>query len=183
VPLGDRTARLELLESSPSLDSAARGFLAGRNAPDDVPGMIRMFRLFHASSLWHPRSRSGLREMISSSSCPARAMSCTPRPWRALSMRSRPRRGWRARSGSNVDAIDFAVVESIQRIASQMGIQTVAEGVESEAALKALAAIGVDFVQGYHLHRPAPLTEIVRLLRQRADDDVRAVAITEQTQA
>lgn len=82
-----------------------------------------------------------------------------------------------------MDAIDFAVVESIQRIASQMGIQTVAEGVESEAALKALAAIGVDFVQGYHLHRPAPLTEIVRLLRQRADDDVRAVAITEQTQA
>lgn len=85
--------------------------------------------------------------------------------------------------GVTVDAIDLAVVESIQRIASQMGIQTVAECVESEAALKALAAIGVDFAQGYHLHRPAPLTDIVRLLPQRADADVRAVAISEQTQA
>ena len=42
VPLGDRTARLELLKKRPSLDSAAGGFLAGRNAPDDVPGMRRI---------------------------------------------------------------------------------------------------------------------------------------------
>jgi diguanylate cyclase (GGDEF)-like protein/PAS domain S-box-containing protein len=71
----------------------------------------------------------------------------------------------------NADPINFAVVEAIQRVGSLMGIQTVAECVEDEATLQALARIGVDFAQGYHIQRPMPLTQI-----EAADSAVSATA-------
>ncbi|MBL8471924.1 MAG: EAL domain-containing protein [Rhodocyclaceae bacterium] len=46
VPLGDREARLELLKPAPDLDIVRRGFAAGRIHPDDVDGMIWLFRTF-----------------------------------------------------------------------------------------------------------------------------------------
>ncbi|HSV52336.1 MAG TPA: sensor domain-containing diguanylate cyclase [Burkholderiaceae bacterium] len=46
VSLGDRQARLELEKPDPDLQVAAAGFLQGRNHPDDVDGMIRLFRSF-----------------------------------------------------------------------------------------------------------------------------------------
>lgn len=52
VPLGDRVARLELLSDEPDLAVAERGFLAGRNNPEDVPGLIRLFRMFKDSALF-----------------------------------------------------------------------------------------------------------------------------------
>jgi EAL domain-containing protein (putative c-di-GMP-specific phosphodiesterase class I) len=35
--------------------------------------------------------------------------------------------------------------------------QTIAEGVEDAETLKLLSAYGVDYAQGFHLGRPAPL--------------------------
>ena len=46
VILGDRKARLELEKSSPDLQIARTGFLQGRNHPDDIDGMIQLFRHF-----------------------------------------------------------------------------------------------------------------------------------------
>ena len=46
VPLGDRKAREELLKTDPNLERARQGFIEGRNHPDDVEGMIRLFRRF-----------------------------------------------------------------------------------------------------------------------------------------
>ena len=43
VPLGDRQAREELEKSHPDIDIARQGFLAGRNHPDDIDDMIRLF--------------------------------------------------------------------------------------------------------------------------------------------
>ena len=51
VPLGDRVARLELQSAAPDYVRATNSFIAGRNHPDDVPGMIRVFRMFRHSSL------------------------------------------------------------------------------------------------------------------------------------
>ncbi len=51
VPLGDRVARLELQSTAPDYVLAANSFIAARNHPDDVPGMIRLFRVFRHSSL------------------------------------------------------------------------------------------------------------------------------------
>ena len=43
VPLGDRTARIELDKAQPDIDTARMGLLEGRTHPDDIPGVIRLF--------------------------------------------------------------------------------------------------------------------------------------------
>ncbi len=50
------------------------------------------------------------------------------------------------------------VTEAVVGLARGFGLKTVAEGVEDVETLGLLAAIGVDYVQGYGLGRPAPLT-------------------------
>ena len=47
VPLGDRIAREELQRPEPDLAIARSGFLQGGNHPDDIDGLIRLFRWFH----------------------------------------------------------------------------------------------------------------------------------------
>jgi len=47
VPLGDRAAREELQKAQPDPAVARKGFLDGGNHPDDIPGLIRLFRWFH----------------------------------------------------------------------------------------------------------------------------------------
>ncbi|MEO8751464.1 MAG: PAS domain-containing protein, partial [Casimicrobiaceae bacterium] len=46
VTLGDRNARVELEKPAPDLQLARDGFLAGGNHPDDIDGMIDLFRRF-----------------------------------------------------------------------------------------------------------------------------------------
>jgi EAL domain-containing protein (putative c-di-GMP-specific phosphodiesterase class I) len=46
------------------------------------------------------------------------------------------------------------IVEIIIELARKLGLRSVAEGVEDEAALAALIALGCDVAQGYHLSRP-----------------------------
>jgi diguanylate cyclase (GGDEF)-like protein/PAS domain S-box-containing protein len=55
------------------------------------------------------------------------------------------------------DAADFAMVEAINRIGGALGLKTIAEFVETEASLQRLREIGVDYAQGYAIHRPQPL--------------------------
>lgn len=65
------------------------------------------------------------------------------------------------------DPVAAVIVESIHEVARVMGARTVGEWVETPATLAQLETIGVDFAQGYLLHRPEPL--IARLaLEQRA---------------
>lgn len=47
VPLGDRAAREELQRPRPDLARVREGFLQGGNHPDDIDGLIRLFRWFH----------------------------------------------------------------------------------------------------------------------------------------
>jgi PAS domain S-box-containing protein len=49
------------------------------------------------------------------------------------------------------------VVEVIVNLAHGFELKTVAEGVEDEPTLALLRTLGVDYAQGYHLGRPAPL--------------------------
>ena len=48
VTLGDRKARLELEKPNPDLQVAAQGFVQGRNHPDDVDGMVHLYRRFRS---------------------------------------------------------------------------------------------------------------------------------------
>ncbi|UVK47381.1 EAL domain-containing protein [Mesorhizobium sp. AR07] len=50
VPLADRSARLALEQFAPDTNAARAGFLQGRNHPDDVTGMIWLFRNFRGFS-------------------------------------------------------------------------------------------------------------------------------------
>jgi PAS domain S-box-containing protein len=52
---------------------------------------------------------------------------------------------------------DRALVRSVVAIARELGLETVAEGVEDEATLELLREYGVDHVQGYLIGRPEPV--------------------------
>ena len=54
-------------------------------------------------------------------------------------------------------AVDRTIVQSINDVAHAMGMQTVAEYVESSGLFDQVARIGVDFVQGHALGRAQPL--------------------------
>ncbi|MBU1190609.1 MAG: EAL domain-containing protein [Gammaproteobacteria bacterium] len=49
---------------------------------------------------------------------------------------------------------DLAMLDAINRIGQVLGLQTVAEFVESERSLQLLRDIGVNYAQGYAIHRP-----------------------------
>lgn len=55
--------------------------------------------------------------------------------------------------------INFAMVRSINELGQIMGIKTVAECVESAEALARLRSIAINYVQGYFLHEPEPLSK------------------------
>lgn len=55
------------------------------------------------------------------------------------------------------DKIDQAMVRSINDIGHAVNMQTVAEFVENDEIMSELAYIGVDYVQGYGIDKPAPV--------------------------
>ncbi len=55
------------------------------------------------------------------------------------------------------DPVDLAMVESINHIGHVMGIKTIAEFVENKALLDKLREIGVNYAQGYYIHKPVLL--------------------------
>jgi|TARA_Y100000310_G_scaffold332367_1_gene407800 diguanylate cyclase (GGDEF)-like protein len=60
------------------------------------------------------------------------------------------------------DEVDHGVVKSINDIAHLMGKKTIAEFVENEQILQLSRQLGVDYVQGYHLCKPAPMADFFR---------------------
>jgi diguanylate cyclase (GGDEF)-like protein/PAS domain S-box-containing protein len=59
--------------------------------------------------------------------------------------------------GCVADRTDQLVIQAVVDIAKGLGKRTVAEMVGDEETLKLVRDLGVDFVQGFHLGRPAPL--------------------------
>ena len=55
------------------------------------------------------------------------------------------------------DPVLKAMVRSIHEISHSIGLKTIAEWVEDEATLEALKDLGVDYGQGFLLHRPEPI--------------------------
>ncbi|MEQ6916805.1 ammonium transporter [Halomonas aquatica] len=55
------------------------------------------------------------------------------------------------------DPIDRVMVESINTVGHTLGLETIAEFVESEAIMSQLERLGVDYAQGYLFDRPFPL--------------------------
>ncbi|MEI6987528.1 MAG: EAL domain-containing protein [Rhodospirillaceae bacterium] len=49
-----------------------------------------------------------------------------------------------------------AIVRTIIQMASNLGLSTIAEGVENLATMNELRSLGCDEVQGFHIARPMP---------------------------
>jgi EAL domain-containing protein (putative c-di-GMP-specific phosphodiesterase class I) len=60
---------------------------------------------------------------------------------------------------------DQRLVRAIVQMAEPLRLETVAEGVEDQATLDLLRQIGVGFVQGFAIDRPAPLELSTRASR------------------
>lgn len=58
------------------------------------------------------------------------------------------------------DPANFAMVESINHIGHVMGRQTIAEFVENTETLQTLNELGIDYMQGYGIAKPAPLRNL-----------------------
>jgi diguanylate cyclase (GGDEF)-like protein/PAS domain S-box-containing protein len=63
------------------------------------------------------------------------------------------------------DQDDLAIVRATLSMAHHLGIETIAEGVETQAQLDCLIAEGCDFVQGYFLGRPQPAEQFIEHLK------------------
>jgi len=59
------------------------------------------------------------------------------------------------------DELDAAAVRCFTDVAKVLGVKTVAEFVDQPAVLARLREMGVDFAQGYLLHKPAPIDQIL----------------------
>jgi diguanylate cyclase (GGDEF)-like protein len=87
--------------------------------------------------------------------------------------------------GMDKDEDDAAIVKSTVQLAHSLGLQSVAEGMETADNWSRLAAFGCDYGQGYYLSKPlaggrfiqwlSAYREIIANRRQRSDDGVSKV--------
>lgn len=65
------------------------------------------------------------------------------------------------------DRISAAMVESVNQIGHVMGLKTIAEFVETPGARTILQKIGVDYIQGFLIGKPAPIGEQLAALNAK----------------
>lgn len=70
------------------------------------------------------------------------------------------------------DDEDAALLVSLMnKLAHSLGLETVAEGVESMEQLRAVRRLGCDHVQGFYLSKPRPGSELESLIREHRSHD------------
>ncbi len=62
------------------------------------------------------------------------------------------------------DPIDVAIARSVLRLATDIGLQVVAEGVETEQQMQLLCELGYEFFQGFWAYPPMPADQLGALL-------------------
>ncbi|HUO44683.1 MAG TPA: EAL domain-containing protein [Burkholderiales bacterium] len=58
--------------------------------------------------------------------------------------------------------VNLAKVKAINRVSNVIGVQTIAQFVESSAVLKKLAEFGIDYAQGFGIGRPQPIERLIQ---------------------
>ncbi|HEY1370315.1 MAG TPA: EAL domain-containing protein [Gaiellaceae bacterium] len=71
---------------------------------------------------------------------------------------------------------DAAIVRSTIDLGRNLGLEVVAEGVETEEIWNSLETLGCTIAQGYYLSRPVPASELGDWLRRRAPRELRRAA-------
>lgn len=67
----------------------------------------------------------------------------------------------------STDTKNQTIVRSVLQLATSLGLETVAEGVEDAPSLALLRDWGCTYAQGYYVHKPAPFADVSRSLAQR----------------
>ena len=70
---------------------------------------------------------------------------------------------------------DQAIVSAIIGMAQSLGLQTIAEGVETEAQMNYLRDHGCHEMQGYWLGRPMPAAQFENFIQSRLAPFIRSV--------
>ena len=86
-------------------------------------------------------------------------------------------------SSMQVDRSDALIVRSVVELGHNLGLTTVAEGVEDGATWDQLAALGCDVGQGYYLSRPLPAEQLEAWFTGLSDDALPAGHRAEQHSA
>src|SRR6056297_102372 len=60
-----------------------------------------------------------------------------------------------------IEQADQAIVQAIVSMSHAVGMEVVAEGVETKAQVEYLKAVGCDYIQGYYYSKPFPITELI----------------------
>ena len=55
------------------------------------------------------------------------------------------------------DTVDESMVRAIWEVGHAMGIQTIAERVETKQVLEKLGSLGIEYAQGYYIARPTSI--------------------------
>ena len=66
----------------------------------------------------------------------------------------------------DINAAGSKIVAAVIRLAHQLDLDVIAEGLETEEQISALQALGADFGQGFHFSRPVPLETAAEIVRK-----------------
>lgn len=58
------------------------------------------------------------------------------------------------------------VIQAVERMAHEMGLSVVAEGVETKEEFDSMRKCGVDFIQGFYFSKPLPVFEFMNFIRK-----------------
>ena len=68
---------------------------------------------------------------------------------------------------NKMTAKDKAVISTIFRLARDLKLKTVAEGIETEEQMEFVTECGCDMIQGYYFYKPMPIAEFESLIEEQ----------------
>ncbi len=74
----------------------------------------------------------------------------------------------------------LAIVRAVVGLSSSLGIQTIAEGVETEEQLASVTSEGCNSFQGFVFSKPRPGTEVEQFFKEQAEGAVAAFPVSEE---
>ena len=73
--------------------------------------------------------------------------------------------------------MDIDIIRTIIVLAHSMGIEVIAEGVETEEQSTLLKSLNCDYVQGYYFGKPMPTKEFEKLFFNKVIDNVYPITL------